>query len=119
MNARGQTIKRAVVGILAHVDSGKTTLIESMLFRTGAVRKLGSVDKGDSHLDFHELEQRRGITIYAKQALVQAEGAELMLLDTPGHVDFSSEAERTLQVLDFAVLVVDAGDGVRGHTETL
>ncbi|MBO7701652.1 MAG: TetM/TetW/TetO/TetS family tetracycline resistance ribosomal protection protein [Eggerthellaceae bacterium] len=119
MNARGQTIKRAVVGILAHVDSGKTTLIESMLFRTGAVRKLGSVDKGDSHLDFHELEQRRGITIYAKQALVQVEGAELTLLDTPGHVDFSSEAERTLQVLDFAVLVVDAGDGVRGHTETL
>ncbi|MBR0404122.1 MAG: GTP-binding protein [Eggerthellaceae bacterium] len=105
--------------MLAHVDAGKTTLIESLLFRTGAVRKLGSVDAGDSHLDFNELEQRRGITIYAKQAMVEFGGAELTLIDTPGHVDFSSEAERTLQVLDYAVLVVDANSGVRGHTETL
>ena len=112
-------IKRAVIGILAHVDAGKTTLIESLLFRTGAVRKLGSVDAGDSHLDFNALEQRRGITIYAKQATVEVGGAELTLIDTPGHVDFSSEAERTLQVLDYAVLVIDAGEGVRGHTETL
>lgn len=112
-------IKRAVVGVLAHVDAGKTTLIESLLFRTGAIRKLGRVDTGDSHLDFHELERRRGITIYAKTATLELRGVELILLDTPGHVDFSSEAERTLQVLDYAVLVIDAGDGVRGHTETL
>ncbi len=111
--------KRAVVGVLAHVDAGKTTLIESLLFRTGAVRKLGRVDEGDSHLDFNELERRRGITIYAKLATIELAGVELMLIDTPGHVDFSSEAERTLQVLDYAVLVIDAGDGVRGHTETL
>ena len=89
------------------------------MFRTGAVRKLGSVDAGDSHLDFHALEQQRGITIYAKQAAIECCGVELTLLDTPGHVDFSSEAERTLQVLDYAVLVIDASDGVRGHTETL
>ena len=90
-----------------------------MLFRTGAVRKLGSVDSGNSHLDFHALEQQRGITIYSKQAAIECNGAELTLLDTPGHVDFSAEAERTLQVLDYAVLVIDASDGVRGHTETL
>ena len=90
-----------------------------MLFRTGTVRKLGSVDNGSSHLDFHALEQQRGITIYSKQAAIECNDAELTLLDTPGHVDFSAEAERTLQVLDYAVLVIDAGDGVRGHTETL
>lgn len=112
-------IKRAVVGVLAHVDAGKTTLIESLLFRTGVLRKLGRVDAGDSHLDHNELERRRGITIYAKTATIEHAGVELMLIDTPGHVDFSSEAERTLQVLDYAVLVIDAGDGVRGHAETL
>ena len=90
-----------------------------MLFRTGTVRKLGSVDNGSSHLDFHALEQQRGITIYSKQAAIECNDAELTLLDTPGHVDFSAEAGRTLQVLDYAVLVIDAGDGVRGHTETL
>ena len=83
------------------------------------MRKLGSVDAGNSHLDFNELERRRGITIYAKQATIELDGTELTLIDTPGHVDFSSEAERTLHVLDYAVLVIDAGDGVRGHTETL
>ena len=118
-NGKEPLIKRAVVGILAHVDAGKTTLIEALLYRSGAVRKLGSVDKGDSHLDFHALEQQRGITIYSKQAAVEHRGVELTFIDTPGHVDFSSEAERVLQVLDYAVLVVDAGDGVRGHTETL
>ena len=112
-------VKRAVVGVLAHVDAGKTTLIESLLFRSGVIRKLGRVDAGDSHLDFNELERRRGITIFAKLATIELAGVELMLLDTPGHVDFSSEAERTLQVLDYAVLVIDAGDGVCGHTETL
>ena len=105
--------------MLAHVDAGKTTLIESLLYRTGAVRKLGRVDAGDSHLDFNKLEQQRGITIYAKQATVEFDGVELTLIDTPGHVDFSSEAERTVQILDYAVLIIDAGDGVRGHTETL
>ena len=108
-----------VIGILAHVDAGKTTLIEALLFRTGAVRKLGRVDAGDSHLDFNEIEQSRGITVYAKQAVVDVGDVELTFIDTPGHVDFSSEAERTLQVLDYAVLVIDADDGVRGHTETL
>ena len=112
-------IKRAVIGILAHVDAGKTTLIESLLFRTGAVHVLGSVDEGNSHLDFHALERQRGITIYAKQSTITCNDAELTLIDTPGHVDFSSEAERTLRVLDYAVLVIDANDGVRGHTETL
>ena len=90
-----------------------------MLFRAGAVRKLGSVNAGDSHLDFHTLEQQRGITIYSKQATIVHKGVELTLIDTPGHVDFSSEAERTLQILDYAVLVIDASEGVRGHTETL
>ena len=104
---------------MAHVDAGKTTLIEALLFRTGAVRSLGSVDAKSSHLDFNALEQQRGITIYAKQARVLHRGVELSLVDTPGHVDFTAEAERTLTALDLAVLVVDAHEGVRGHTETL
>ena len=112
-------MRRAVVGILAHVDAGKTTLIESLLYRTGTVRSLGSVDGGSSHLDHHALERQRGITIYAKQAVIEHRGVELSFLDTPGHVDFSSEAERTLAVLDLAILVVDGGEGVRGHVETL
>ena len=112
-------IKRAVVGILAHVDAGKTTLNEALLYRAGAVRTLGSVNGKDSHLDHHELERQRGITIYAKQAHIVQGGVELTLLDTPGHVDFSAEAERTLPVLDYALLVIDANDGVRGHTVTL
>ena len=112
-------MKRLVIGILAHVDSGKTTLSEALLYRAGALRKLGRVDHRDAFLDTDELERARGITIFSKQAVLSLPGAELTLLDTPGHVDFSAEAERTLQVLDCAVLVVSGTDGVQSHTETL
>ena len=112
-------MKRLVIGILAHVDSGKTTLSEAMLYRAGALRKLGRVDHRDAFLDTDALERARGITIFSKQALLSLPEAELTLLDTPGHVDFSAEAERALQVLDYAVLVVSGTDGVQSHTETL
>ena len=111
--------KQLVVGILAHVDSGKTTLSEAMLYRTGAIRKLGRVDHKDAFLDTDALEKARGITIFSKQALLTAGNTDFTLLDTPGHVDFSTETERTLQVLDYAVLVISGTDGVQSHTETL
>ena len=107
------------LGILAHVDAGKTTLSEGMLYLSGAIRDMGRVDYGNAFLDTYELERHRGITIFSKQALLAWKGAEITLLDTPGHVDFSAEMERTLQVLDCAVLVISAADGVQGHTETL
>ena len=113
------TQKQIVLGILAHVDSGKTTLSEAMLYRAGAIRKLGRVDHGDTFLDTDSLEKARGITIFSKQALLTAGNTAITLLDTPGHVDFSTETERTLQVLDYAVLVVSGTDGVQSHTETL
>ena len=113
------TQKQIVLGILAHVDSGKTTLSEAMLYRAGAIRKLGRVDHGDAFLDTDSLEKERGITIFSKQALLTAGNTAITLLDTPGHVDFSTETERTLQVLDYAVLVVSGTDGVQSHTETL
>ena len=113
------TQKQIVLGILAHVDSGKTTLSEAMLYRAGAIRKLGRVDHGDAFLDTDSLEKARGITIFSKQALLTAGNTSITLLDTPGHVDFSTETERTLQVLDYAVLVVSGTDGVQSHTETL
>ena len=118
-------MKRLVVGLLAHVDSGKTTLAEGLLYRAGVLRKLGRVDHRDAFLDTDSRERARGITIFAKQAVLAlpaaagAEACELTLLDTPGHVDFSAEAERALQVLDYAVLVVSGTDGVQAHTETL
>ena len=112
-------MKRLVIGILAHVDAGKTTLSEGMLYRAGETRRLGRVDHGDAFLDTYALERERGITIFSKQALLHLDGAEITLLDTPGHVDFSTEMERTLQVLDYAVLVVSGTDGVQSHTETL
>ena len=112
-------MKRLVVGVLAHVDSGKTTLSEAMLYRAGALRRLGRVDHKDAFLDTDALEKARGITIFAKQAVLELPGAVVTLLDTPGHVDFSAEAERTLQVLDYAVLVISGTDGVQSHTETL
>ena len=108
-----QTQKQIVLGILAHVDSGKTTLSEAMLYRAGAIRKLGRVDHGDAFLDTDSLEKARGITIFSKQALLTAGNTAITLLDTPGHVDFSTETERTLQVLDYAVLVVSGTDGVQ------
>ena len=112
-------MKKLAVGILAHVDAGKTTLSEAMLYTGGAVRKLGRVDKGDAFLDTYELEKKRGITIFSKQAILEWNGMQVTLLDTPGHVDFSAEMERTLQVLDYAVLVISGTDGVQGHTQTL
>lgn len=111
--------KRLVLGILAHVDAGKTTLAESMLYLGGQIRRLGRVDHGDAFLDNFSLERERGITIFSKQAQTVWGDLELTLLDTPGHVDFSAETERTLQVLDYAVLVINGADGVQGHTRTL
>ena len=113
------TRKQIVLGILAHVDSGKTTLSEAMLYRAGVTRRLGRVDHKDAFLDTDALEKERGITIFSKQALLTAGDTDITLLDTPGHVDFSTETERTLQVLDYAVLVVSGTDGVQSHTETL
>lgn len=112
-------MKNIVMGILAHVDAGKTTLSESMLYLSGTVRKLGRVDHKDDFLDTYALERDRGITIFSKQAVFSLGNKKVNLLDTPGHVDFSAEMERTLQVLDYAVLVISGADGVQGHTETL
>lgn len=111
--------KKLVLGILAHVDAGKTTLSESLLYLSGAIRKLGRVDYKDAFLDTYTLERERGITIFSKQALLSIGEREVTLLDTPGHVDFSAEMERTLQVLDYAILVINGADGVQGHTLTL
>lgn len=108
-----------IAGLLAHVDAGKTTLAESILYTTGNIRKLGRVDHGNAFLDIYELERARGITIFSKQAEVKLKELELTLLDTPGHVDFSAEMERTLQVLDYAILVISGSDGVQGHVKTL
>ena len=112
-------MKQLVVGILAHVDAGKTTLSEAMLYTSGKIRKPGRVDNQDAFLDTYELERARGITIFSKQALFEWKDLKITLLDTPGHVDFSAETERTLQVLDYAVLVINGADGVQGHTQTL
>lgn len=112
-------MKRLTIGILAHVDAGKTTLAESILYRTGSIRKLGRVDHKDAFLDTYELERARGITIFSKQAVFSFNDMEVTLLDTPGHADFSAEMERTLQVLDYAILIISGSDGIQGHTETL
>ncbi len=112
-------MKRITLGILAHVDSGKTTLSEGLLYTAGELRRVGRVDHGDAFLDTHSLERDRGITIFSKQARLRLADAEITLLDTPGHVDFSAEMERTLQVLDYAILVVSGSDGIQSHTETL
>ena len=112
-------MKQIVAGVLAHVDAGKTTLSEAMLYVSGQVRRLGRVDHGDAFLDTDALEKRRGITIYSKDAIIDYPGMRLTLLDTPGHVDFAADMERTLGVLDVALLVISAVDGVQGHTETL
>ena len=107
------------IGLLAHVDAGKTTLSESMLYLSGRIRQQGRVDHGNAYLDTYELERARGITIFSKQAELVFGELEVTLLDTPGHVDFSAEMERTLRVLDYAILVINGADGVQGHTETL
>ncbi|HWQ40905.1 MAG TPA: translation factor GTPase family protein [Desulfosporosinus sp.] len=112
-------MKKLVIGILAHVDAGKTTLSESLLFLSGKIGRLGRVDNKDAYLDTYELERARGITIFSKQAMFEIGETQITLLDTPGHVDFSAEMERTLQVLDYAILVISGADGVQGHTKTL
>ncbi len=111
--------KNVVIGAMAHVDAGKTTLSESMLYLSGNIRKLGRVDHGNTFLDTYALERARGITIFSKQARINLQHMNITLLDTPGHVDFSAEMERTLQVLDYAILVISGADGVQGHTKTL
>ncbi len=112
-------MKRLTVGIMAHVDSGKTTLSEAMLYASGMIRKPGRVDHGNAFLDTHELEKQRGITIFSKQAIINYKDCSFTLLDTPGHVDFSAETERALGAMDYAILVISAPDGVQSHTETL
>ncbi len=112
-------MKKIVLGILAHVDAGKTTLSEAMLYTSGITKALGRVDRGDAYLDTHSLEKKRGITIFSKQAVMEYGDTALTLVDTPGHVDFSCETERTLWVQDYAILVVSASEGVRPHTKTL
>lgn len=112
-------MKSVVVGMIAHVDAGKTSLSEGMLYVSGSIRKQGRVDHKDAFLDTYALERERGITIFSKQARLKIEDLEIMLLDTPGHVDFAAETERTLQVLDYAVLVISGTDGVQSHTQTL
>lgn len=112
-------MKKITIGIVAHVDGGKTTLSEALLYTTGKIRKLGRVDHKDAYLDTFQMERDRGITIFSKQAVMEYNDMRLILLDTPGHVDFSAEMERTLSVLDYAVLVVSGSEGVQGHTETI
>ena len=112
-------MKQLTIGILAHVDAGKTTLSESILYESGVIASLGRVDRKDTYLDTYELEKARGITIFSKQAVFELEDIKITLLDTPGHVDFSAEMERTLQVLDYAILVISGADGIQGHTKTL
>ncbi len=112
-------MKKIVVGILAHVDAGKTTLSEGLLYTSGKIRKLGRVDNGDAYLDTDKMEKERGITIFSKQAVLEYKDLQITLLDTPGHVDFSSEMERTLSVMDYAILVINGADGVQAHTKTL
>ena len=112
-------MKKTTIGILAHVDAGKTTLIESMLFNSGNIRKLGRVDHQDAFLDFDNQERNRGITIFSKQACITWKNTEIYIIDTPGHIDFSSEMERTLQILDMAILLINGQDGIQSHTQTI
>lgn len=112
-------MKQVTAGIVAHVDAGKTTLSEAMLYKTGEIRKLGRVDHGDSFLDGNDVERNRGITVFSKQAGFEIGDTKITLLDTPGHVDFSAEMERVLSVIDYALLIISASDGVQSHTETL
>ena len=110
---------KVTIGILAHVDAGKTTLSEGILYQQGSIRSMGRVDHGDAFLDTYHLERARGITIFSKQAVFSLGDFDVTLLDTPGHMDFSAEMERTLQVLDYAILVINGADGVTGYVKTL
>ena len=118
-NAHVGAKRRICIGLLAHVDAGKTTLAEAILYLTGSIRKLGRVDHQNAFLDNFELERERGITIFSKQAEWRLGDTSVTLMDTPGHVDFSAEMERTLQILDYAVLIISGADGVQGRVETL
>ena len=111
--------KQITIGMIAHVDAGKTTLSEALLYQTGIIRRLGRVDNGDAFLDFDQLEKKRGITIFSHQAKLEYDDLSITLLDTPGHVDFAAQTEQALRVLDYAVLVISATDGVKGYTRTL
>ena len=115
----GSKSRHINIALLAHVDSGKTTLSEALLYKTGVIRKQGRVDHKDAFFDTDSQERARGITIFSKQAVIEWGDTEFTMLDTPGHVDFSAEAERTLDVLDYAVLVISGRDGIQGHTVTL
>lgn len=112
-------MKKIVIGILAHVDAGKTTLSESMLYLSGQIRQLGRVDHQDTFLDYDKQERHRGITIFSKQAMFPWKDTQFVLIDTPGHVDFSAEMERTLHILDYAIIVVNGMDGIQSHSETI
>ena len=112
-------MKNIVMGIIAHVDAGKTTLSEAILYASGAIKQLGRVDKRDAHLDTYSLERERGITIFSKQTVFDFGETHVSLIDTPGHVDFSCETERSLSVQDYCVLVISATDGIKPHTKTL
>lgn len=111
--------KQITIGMIAHVDAGKTTLSEALLYQTGIIRRLGRVDNGDAFLDSDQLEKKRGITIFSHQAKLEYDDLSITLLDTPGHVDFAAQTEQALRVLDYAVLVISATDGVKGYTRTL
>ena len=111
--------RKLAVGLLAHVDAGKTTLSEALLYLSGKIRKLGRVDHKNTYMDTNALERERGITIFSKQARFETEHTAFILLDTPGHVDFSAETERTLSLLDYAILLVSGSDGIQNHTRTL
>ncbi len=113
------TMKKITIGIVAHVDSGKTTLSEALLYLSGSIRSFGRVDKGASFLDNDEIERRRGITIFSKQARFEYGDTSFVMIDTPGHADFSAETERTLGILDYAILLISAADGVKGQTKIL
>ena len=111
--------KKLTIGILAHVDAGKTTLTEGLLYSSGTIQSLGRVDKKNAYLDTHEIERERGITVFSKQAVIELENTKITLIDTPGHIDFSCEAERAISVQDYAILLISAPDGVTAHTKTL
>lgn len=111
--------KQITIGMIAHVDAGKTTLSEALLYQTGIIRRLGRVDNGDAFLDSDQLEKKRGITIFSHQAKLEYDDLSITLLDTPGHVDFAAQTEQALRVLDYAVLVISATDGIKGYTRTL
>ena len=116
---RSMAGKGLIIGLAAHVDAGKTTLSEAMLFLSGAVRRQGRVDRGDAFLDTEDMEKERGITIFSKQAILTHKRKEITLVDTPGHTDFTGETERVMGILDACVLVISASDGVQSHTRTL